>query len=274
MAEYYDSALFVSIGRCLLKLGQDARAEQMFGDAVLMDDNDVNARMEMAKIHEKRNELHKALNFVNEAMILRKSQKRRELDEAQGLLGGEDVVNMQGRYRAIRPKDPNQHTGSAESEEPTDAEGPTANAGPKAPKARKAPKESKEPKAPKEPKEPKERITKPKAPRQLKPRVDYIAEDQRAHVLSKGEILINHYRTLQGTRNGMRNQERPATYAWLEAAKALTDDFRSCKAFYPWDKYIKFLGYSGESALDAATPLDTDLSEIADRLAKSMYPLI
>jgi general transcription factor 3C polypeptide 3 (transcription factor C subunit 4) len=59
------------------------------------------------------------------------------------------------------------------------------------------------------------------------------------------------------------------TPGW-SAARDLTDDFRSFKKFYPLDKYIKFLGYSGGSRLEAETPLDQDLTAMAERLSRGL----
>jgi general transcription factor 3C polypeptide 3 (transcription factor C subunit 4) len=44
----------------------------------------------------------------------------------------------------------------------------------------------------------------------------------------------------------------------------------SFKKFYPLDKYIKFLGYSGGSRLEAETPLDQDLTAMAERLSRGL----
>jgi general transcription factor 3C polypeptide 3 (transcription factor C subunit 4) len=62
----------------------------------------------------------------------------------------------------------------------------------------------------------------------------------------------------------------------MEAAQDLIEDFRSFKTFYPWDKYVHFLGYPGAAQTQAqtgATPLDADLAAMADRLSHSIQPL-
>jgi general transcription factor 3C polypeptide 3 (transcription factor C subunit 4) len=33
---------------------------------------------------------------------------------------------------------------------------------------------------------------------------------------------------------------------WMAAAKDLVDEFRSFREFYPWDKYLKFLGVGND----------------------------
>jgi general transcription factor 3C polypeptide 3 (transcription factor C subunit 4) len=59
-------------------------------------------------------------------------------------------------------------------------------------------------------------------------------------------------------RDGMRNGDVEAIQIWMEAAGTLTDDFRSFKAFYPWDKYVRFEGYFPDSRVQAETPLELD----------------
>jgi general transcription factor 3C polypeptide 3 (transcription factor C subunit 4) len=59
----------------------------------------------------------------------------------------------------------------------------------------------------------------------------------------------------------------------MKAAKDLIDDFRSYKDFYPWDKYIKYLGYGGNVLGSAATPArNTKLAAMAERLRQNLAP--
>jgi general transcription factor 3C polypeptide 3 (transcription factor C subunit 4) len=64
---------------------------------------------------------------------------------------------------------------------------------------------------------------------------------------------------LRRYRDGMRNGDVDAIQIWMEAAGTLTDDFRSFKAFYPWDKYVRFEGYFPDSRVDAEASLESDL---------------
>jgi general transcription factor 3C polypeptide 3 (transcription factor C subunit 4) len=219
VAEYLDAALLVQIGRCFLRTGKIDLAEQTFRDAVELDGDETEARMELAKIHENRHELHTAMNLVNEVMLLRRDQHRRA-PEKQSAAVDTEITKKPARSRV--------------------------------PRASRDAKESKEPKE-----------------SSIGQRVK---ADKRLEILSKGEELISHFQVFRNERDRMMAGDRQATTAWLSAAKALTDDFRGCKAFYPWDKYVTFMGYSGDSALHAATPLDADLTGIAERLSKSLFP--
>jgi general transcription factor 3C polypeptide 3 (transcription factor C subunit 4) len=64
---------------------------------------------------------------------------------------------------------------------------------------------------------------------------------------------------LRKHRDGMRNGDVEAIEIWMEGAGTLTDDFRSFKAFYPWDKYILFDGYFPDNRVQAETPLELDV---------------
>lgn len=92
--------------------------------------------------------------------------------------------------------------------------------------------------------------------------------------VARAEQLQSQYYAMRVELQGMRDGDAKSKSAWMEAARDLTDDFRSFKTFYPWDKYVKFLGYSDGTRAMAETPLDTDLTEMADRLSRSLfYPL-
>lgn len=72
--------------------------------------------------------------------------------------------------------------------------------------------------------------------------------------------------------DGMRAGDDDAIHAWMDAAHELIDDFRTFKQFYPWDKYVQFLGYSNARRapqLKDITPLDSDLADMADRISNS-----
>ena len=88
--------------------------------------------------------------------------------------------------------------------------------------------------------------------------------------LAQAERLQNQYFCLRENRDKMRNGDPVATGLWMEAASILTDDFRSFKTFYPWDKYLRFLGYKDKSRLKAEMNLEKDLTATRQRLAEGM----
>jgi general transcription factor 3C polypeptide 3 (transcription factor C subunit 4) len=69
---------------------------------------------------------------------------------------------------------------------------------------------------------------------------------------------------------GMRNGDAEATKTWTTAAQKLIDDFRNVTSFYPSsNRHLKFTGYGASERMAAQTPLNSDLSIMADRLSKS-----
>ncbi|KAM0318904.1 hypothetical protein ACHAO8_001382 [Botrytis cinerea] len=87
---------------------------------------------------------------------------------------------------------------------------------------------------------------------------------------ARAEHLQDQYSIMKTELEQMRAGDPTATYKWMEAAEDLIDDFRAFKTFYPWDKYVKFLGYTHDDKFQAETKLETDLTEMADRLSKKL----
>lgn len=199
----------IDVGKCYLHLGQDKDAEVSFKRAIDLDNEDVDARMELARMYERLDKSIEAFQFVSEVMMIRRLQ-RAELVPAEGDEG--------------------------------------VGAG----------NETKEPVV-------------PSCDVKQQPRRKAISRAQ-ADEVSKAQYLADQYRAMSAHYDGMRCGEKTAITAWMEAAKDLTDDFRSFRTFYPWDKFIKFLGYSEDTRAQAETSLDSDLSEMATRLSKGAYP--
>jgi general transcription factor 3C polypeptide 3 (transcription factor C subunit 4) len=108
-----------------------------------------------------------------------------------------------------------------------------------------------------------------KATRAYKPRRLADPTEKQKEENARAEQLQGQYCTMLNEHEGMRSGNIRATADWMEAARDLTDDFRSFKLFYPWDKYIKFLGYSSGTRAHAETQLDSDLTDMAERLSRS-----
>ena len=89
---------------------------------------------------------------------------------------------------------------------------------------------------------------------------------------AKAEHLRKQYLVIQNERDGMRSGNTSSIHAWVEAARDLTDDFRSLRAFYPLDKYVKFLSSWGESH-EHDEALDQDLAAMAERLTQGLFHL-
>ncbi|CAD6499504.1 BgTH12-03616 [Blumeria graminis f. sp. triticale] len=202
MPEETDSWLLIDIGRCYLHLGNDSDAEKYFVAALNEDNDNIDARMELARIFERLGRMEEAFNLVNQAM-----QLRRNGYSVEGCHDGHgrDAEAKLRRMRKPRPSTSKASKSSVYMDEVTRAE-------------------------------------------HLKAQLNVLTEEL----------------------DGMRSGNPKSLFAWMAAAKDLTDDFRGFKTFYPWDKFIKFIGYSGNSRILAETPLDSDLTAMAERLTKGL----
>lgn len=211
-------SIYIEIGRCFQGSGLGFKAEECFQMAIQMDDDNVEARMELAKMYELLGEQEQAFIFVNEVMSIKRSQNSR-----------------------LRP-------GPKPGRKQAKIAGPQTES--KAPKSDVS-------------------MMPTKVPRAYKPRRLADPTEKQKEEKARAEQLQSQYYTMRKEHKGMRNGDVRATTNWMDAARDLTDDFRSFKLFYPWDKYIKFLGYSGETRAQAETPLESDLTDMAERLSRS-----
>ncbi|RFU27016.1 hypothetical protein B7463_g9320, partial [Scytalidium lignicola] len=209
VAGHADALLQVQLGTCYFRISMKQQAEECFQTAIQIDENNIEARIQLAKLYEELNEQKQAFIFVNEVMSLRRAQ------------------------------------GLASSEVEAGVEGSQSNA---------------------------QYLMKDKQPRksQYKPRRLANPVDRLKDEAARSEQLHTQYLIMQAKRSQMRDGDEEAMQSWMDAAGDLINDFRSCKTFYPWDKYVHFLGYSRDSRLQAQTPLDSDISAMADRLSHNL----
>ena len=101
------------------------------------------------------------------------------------------------------------------------------------------------------------------------------AEKRRQQDLEMTAEAAKNYQLMEEAKEGFAIGDEQATATWMKAAKDLIDDFRSYKDFYPWDKYIKYLGYGGNVVHgQAATPArNMKLAAMAERLRQNLAPV-
>ncbi|KAM7196003.1 hypothetical protein V8F20_007197 [Naviculisporaceae sp. PSN 640] len=134
------------------------------------------------------------------------------------------------------------------------------------------------PRKPYGPRKPREK--KPDDPNAPKRKSTYIprrlinAEKRKQQDLEMTEVATKNYATLMELKDKVvagADEQTQAT--WMAAARDLVDDFRSYKEFYPWEKYIKYLGYGGNVQGQATLPARSfKLAAMAQRLQQTLAP--
>ncbi len=205
LSKEIDGSLLVQIGKCFLHVQDDQQAEEYFQRAVQIDVEDIDARIELARMYERMDKPEQAFHHPNEVLLLRRRQdprtSRRLLEETEG----RDIENV-----SIAIK--------------------------KSTRRRNRPRQG----------------------------------QKRLTQASQAEHLQSQYFILRKESEAMRTGDAASVDAWIDAARDLTDYFRGFKTFFPIDKYIKFLGYSGGSRVEAETSLDLDLTAMAERLSRGL----
>jgi general transcription factor 3C polypeptide 3 (transcription factor C subunit 4) len=206
-----DPSLHLRMGKCYLAQKLNTQAEEFFQLAIQLDECNIDARVQLAKMYEDLNEQEQAFIYVSEIMKIRRMRD----SEKWRRVGAEGHSNNDDFYMPTKLKRKTRYT-----------------------------------------------------PRRL---VDP-SERQKQESL-RAERLQEQFAVMRLEQNGMRAGQEGPTLAWMEAAQDLIEDFRGFKTFYPWDKYVHFLGYAGVAQAQAqtgATPLDADLAAMADRLSHSI----
>jgi len=87
------------------------------------------------------------------------------------------------------------------------------------------------------------------------------------YAIVKAQRLQEEFKTAKGNRDLMRAGDQGGTTKWVQATEELINDFKSFKAFYPWETYVRFTGYSKANFVEGYASLTDDLSAIAERLS-------
>jgi general transcription factor 3C polypeptide 3 (transcription factor C subunit 4) len=203
------ASVYVQMGKCLLYEELPKEAEESFHAACKLDEENIEARVELARMFEKMDEAEQAFTYVNQVLDL-------------------ESIKQPKIYRR-RNKN-----------------------------ARPAPKPKPQSLLPTGPKP---RYKGKKVPT---PEWEGLQEEE----VYLAEQLQDRYYILRKETSRMRSGDHRAMDVWMDAARALTEDFRSCRAFYPWDKK-EFEGYSAEEQIQAQMSLKLDLAALAKRHAQS-----
>ncbi|KAK4457364.1 hypothetical protein QBC42DRAFT_279316 [Cladorrhinum samala] len=120
---------------------------------------------------------------------------------------------------------------------------------------------------------------KPRKPRDPNKKSRYVprrlinAEKRRQQELEMTAEATKNFALMKELEGAALLGDDQAKTGWMKAAKELVDDFRSYKQFYPWDKYIKFLGYVTEEGGQSAVPArNMKLRAMEERLRQNLAP--
>ncbi|KAL1839123.1 hypothetical protein VTJ49DRAFT_1854 [Mycothermus thermophilus] len=133
---------------------------------------------------------------------------------------------------------------------------------------------------------PREGPPRPRKPRDPNRRSTYVpkrrlinAEKRRQQELQLAAVAAANFQRLREVQDRAFAGDPEATAEWMRAAKELVDDFRSYKQFYPFEKYIKYLGYGSSSVPPeavqggAAVPArNMKLAAMEERLRQGLAP--
>jgi len=138
------------------------------------------------------------------------------------------------------------------------------------------PRKRRGPYGPRKPREKKDRPPRPPGEKKSKyiPRRIINAEKRKEHDLKMTEEASKNYQIMMELKDKVVAGSDEQTLAtWMKAARELVDDFRSSKSFYPWEKYIKYLGYGGNVQGQASLPArQMRLAAMAERLQQNLAP--
>ena len=217
------ASVYIQMAKCFKGNGLEFKAEECFQTAIQVDENNIEARIELAKMYEALNQQEQAFIFINEII----------------------AINRREESQNISPRKPRRQY-RKKGALPLPAPPPESSND--------------------------QSFVSIKRPRTYKPRRLADPAERVKEETARADQLQRRYLTLQREYERMRVGDGTSTQKWMEAAKDLVDDFRGCKAFYPWDKFVRFLGYSRDARIQVETPLDSNLIAMADRLSQSLFP--
>lgn len=196
-----DPEVLVHKGKCFLELQDQQTAEDLFIQALEADDDNIDARYELAQLYEAHQEKEEAFVLVNEALRLAHNLEEEDRFDKDWNMDGEESLNP-AEAKALQRR-------------------------------RIRRKVMREKKAGRRPK---------RAKRQYLRRMVGGAKRE-MYEQNVAESFRTKYQKVQELRSRIAGGDLDAEEEWMAAAGDLVDDFRSFKEFYPWDKYLSFMGY-------------------------------
>ncbi|KAH0559240.1 hypothetical protein GP486_004247 [Trichoglossum hirsutum] len=209
--DYPDLEFYFRLAGCYRSAGHSKEAEECYQTIVANDEENIDARVSLAKLYEDLNMPEQAYAYVNEIILLRRQDKGTPTKRADHQGGGDWFAPAR---RASRIK----------------------------------------------------RTGPPLATR----------EQRRENERIRDENVRALYKKFQYLHPRARAGEEQILAEWMECSSDLIDDFRNSRVFYPYDKHMKFLGYSSAArkrALEGYRKRENilnDMEMMAERLQGSL----
>lgn len=225
-----DALSLYRAGKCYLEIEDRRQAEECFTAALDFDETPsdvrINARYELARMYEAARKNEEALYLLEEAMGIEREQK-----EVSGISGVEPP-RREARPKIIRNLAPKPVLDKPPPE-------------PRAHRERKAPGPKRTRQRGEDNKPRRERMSRPR------PLLFALDEDRKLEEERRSAYLAEKWHIIQEQKE---ESEHGPGAAWMAAAKILVDDFRSFKAFYPWDRYLAQMGLKKDESATSANP--------------------
>ncbi|KAI0552879.1 hypothetical protein F4679DRAFT_532720 [Xylaria curta] len=244
-----DAGALLAAGRCYLDAGDQRQAEECFSAAIDADEEDdeasIDARYELAKMYEAAREEQEAYILVNEALRLQRAH-----DEAEEEIDDEDMDQGSDDDAQNRPR-----ASAARGQRPRNQRAPRPLK-PRAPRTKSIVLDADG-----------REVRRPRPRRKVFGRTEEVTLEERR----RAEELTMAWRTVHSTREPAENSTQTGpSDAFMRAAKELVDDFRSCKGFYTWEKYLTHLGIDEDKEVYVSR--NRNLIEMKERLSHNLNP--
>lgn len=237
-----DSAALLAAGRCYLDAGDKRQAEECFGAAIDVDESNdeasIDARYELAKMYEAAREEQEAYILVNEAIRLQQAHDEAEGEDDEDDMGSDDEARNRSGAGVVRKARPKKQRAPRQLK-------------PRAPKPKALDENGNE-------------IRRSRPRRKVFGRSDEVTLEEKR----RAEELADAWRTIHSVRGADDSYKGTGpSDTFMRAAKELVDDFRSCKGFYPWEKYLVHLGINEDKQVYVTR--NRNLIEMKERLSHS-----
>lgn len=231
-SEEPDAAVLLGLGRCYFSNGEHATAEECFLAAIDADEDNIDARIELANMYEKAREEEEALILAAEAMALREARGRDNHDDQPLEIPRRGYIPIAPHIRLSGGREVHARQGKSITRHfRGDARGVL--------------------------------------PRRYRPKRLAAPDKRRQDEQARAIKLSQQYEIVRDLKDHIRAGRVDLIDNWKMSSKELIDDFRSLKKFYTWEKYLHFLGTKVSLEQTDPNQPETELSRMYERLARS-----